>query len=322
MLNLIIFAIGCSTTSSNNNTVDSKQQIEAYPTDTPSVLGFSIGQMQSTDIENQLSQLEIPCPSKKGLTKKALLYDCRANLAIEHLSPRKVRGTWDKLFLVQGEESPLHYISLTRKYSIPNALVEDYDSTQQYIESVLGPPQKSDVIDPSKLDGPIFRAVSLWNTETLKVELSVMKMGTETISLYEKWTHISLNAAVKEREGQNGHMAETTQKYDGSIQVLEPADGVTTIQSVFANREQLKDKPVSVQGTVVKSNTVFGTNWYHIQDGSGAASSENHDLTVTSDDTVNIGDVVIVNGDLTVDKDFGFGYFYTAIIEDASIKIK
>ena len=58
-------------------------------------------------------------------------------------------------------------------------------------------------------------------------------------------------------------------------------------------------------------------NWIHIQDGTG--SENEFDLVVTSDSEVNVGDVIIVEGKISIDKDFGAGYFFPVIIEDAQI---
>jgi len=70
-----------------------------------------------------------------------------------------------------------------------------------------------------------------------------------------------------------------------------------------------------VRGQVTKFTAgVLGKNWVHIRD----SSSEN-DLTVTTDATVAISDVVTVEGTLELDKDFGYGYFYSVILQDASV---
>ena len=43
------------------------------------------------------------------------------------------------------------------------------------------------------------------------------------------------------------------------------------------------------------------------------------DLTVTTSAVVAMGDMIIVEGPLTVNKDFGAGYKYDAIIEGAKV---
>jgi hypothetical protein len=55
----------------------------------------------------------------------------------------------------------------------------------------------------------------------------------------------------------------------------------------------------------------------HLQDGTGAEGS--HDLTVTTGATVQVGDLVVVEGPLAVDKDFGAGYRYHVIVEKAAV---
>ena len=94
-----------------------------------------------------------------------------------------------------------------------------------------------------------------------------------------------------------------------------------TIAEVFAGKTALKDKPVLVRGRVVKFNAgILNRNWIHIVDGSGAKTSGDNDLTVTTQGEANVGDVVVVRGVLHLDKDFGGGYSYAVIIEDATLE--
>ena len=90
------------------------------------------------------------------------------------------------------------------------------------------------------------------------------------------------------------------------------------VEEVFAKKDVLNGKMVTVKGEVVKFNSgIMGKNWVHIKDGSGKPGTD--DVTATTQDTAKIGDMVIVTGTLAVGKDFGAGYMYDAIIEDASI---
>jgi hypothetical protein len=91
-----------------------------------------------------------------------------------------------------------------------------------------------------------------------------------------------------------------------------------TVADIYAQKTELAGKPVKVRGKVVKfSSGIMGKNWVHLQDGSGQPGS--NDLTVTTLATANIGDTVLVSGNLTVGKDFGYGYQYDVIIEDAKV---
>jgi len=83
----------------------------------------------------------------------------------------------------------------------------------------------------------------------------------------------------------------------------------------------LKNKDVVVRGKVVKFlGGIMGKNWMHLQDGTGSAEKGDNDITVTTDEKVSVGDVVTVKGTLAADKDFGAGYRYEVIIENAKVQ--
>ena len=63
----------------------------------------------------------------------------------------------------------------------------------------------------------------------------------------------------------------------------------------------------------------MGKNWIHLRDGSGTPEGKNNDVTVTTDATAAKGDVILVKGVVAVDRDFGAGYTYTLVVEDAKV---
>ena len=94
-----------------------------------------------------------------------------------------------------------------------------------------------------------------------------------------------------------------------------------TVAEIFGKKSELDKKSVVVSGKVVKvSAGIMGKNWLHIQDGSGNAKDGNNDLVVTTQDISKVGDVVTAHGTLYKDKDFGSGYKYDVIVEEATIK--
>jgi len=106
------------------------------------------------------------------------------------------------------------------------------------------------------------------------------------------------------------------------IQVTK-ADGPTgrTVAEIYAERDDLAGKTVALRGKVVKySAGIMGRNWIHLQDGTGDATARTNDITVTLSESAAVGDVVLVQGTVAVDKDFGAGYRYAVIVEDASLK--
>ncbi len=101
---------------------------------------------------------------------------------------------------------------------------------------------------------------------------------------------------------------------------VKKAAGGHTIAETFAKATELAGKSVSVSGRVVKFNAgIMGKNWIHLQDGTGNPAANTHDLTVTTDGVAAVGDEVVITGVLTKDKDFGAGYSYPVIIEDAKV---
>lgn len=94
-----------------------------------------------------------------------------------------------------------------------------------------------------------------------------------------------------------------------------------TVAEVYAKRSALNKKTVVVKGKVVKvSQGIMGKNWVHIQDGSGDQKKGTHNLVATTHDMAAVGDIVTVTGTFAKDKDFGAGYLYKAIVEDAKVQ--
>ena len=68
------------------------------------------------------------------------------------------------------------------------------------------------------------------------------------------------------------------------------------------------------------SRMIMGKNWVHLQDGTGDAAKQQHDLVVTTKDDPKDGDIVTMEGTVAANKDFGAGYVYKVIIEDAKVE--
>lgn len=101
---------------------------------------------------------------------------------------------------------------------------------------------------------------------------------------------------------------------DAKIEGVNKVSGGYTVAEVFAQASSLNGQTIKVRGRVTKfTANIMGTNWVHIQD------STEGDLTVTTSAVVATGDLVVVEGPLAANKDFGAGYKYAAIIEKASI---
>ena len=99
---------------------------------------------------------------------------------------------------------------------------------------------------------------------------------------------------------------------------IKRAEKGQTVVEINIGKAKFAGKPVVVRGRVVKFNAmILGKNWLHIRDGSGAEGT--NDLTVTTSATAKVGDLVLVTGVLATDRDFGSGYKYDLIVEDATV---
>jgi len=105
----------------------------------------------------------------------------------------------------------------------------------------------------------------------------------------------------------------------GSAATLASDPVMKTVEAVYQEKAQLKDKQVQIRGKIVKvNNQIMGRNFLHIQDGTGQKGT--NDLTVTSQETAQAGDEVIITGTVSTNVDFGSGYLYPLLIEEATIK--
>jgi hypothetical protein len=118
-----------------------------------------------------------------------------------------------------------------------------------------------------------------------------------------------------------GHPSPGARADIGDVRVAKAAGpGAKTVEEIVTQRAALKDQTVTVRGKIVKFNSaILGKNWIHLQDGTGSPAEGSHDVLVTTQGQARPGDVVTARGTVRVDKDFGSGYAYRVLIEDASV---
>ncbi|MEJ2052410.1 MAG: GW dipeptide domain-containing protein [Calditrichaceae bacterium] len=108
-----------------------------------------------------------------------------------------------------------------------------------------------------------------------------------------------------------------TSKKDESISV-KPVNGGITIAELYKNKDKYAGKQIKIKGQVTKYNaSIMGKNWVHIQD--GTEYNDNYDLTITTQDQVAMGDIAIFEGTIVLDQDFGAGYSYKILMENANL---
>ena len=116
---------------------------------------------------------------------------------------------------------------------------------------------------------------------------------------------------------QQGHSGAVKSEQKSSIS-LEKSGNEVTIAEIYANPKDFEGKKFEIRGVVTKVNKeIMGKNWIHLQD--GTSNDGSFDLTVTTQALPEMNDEVIFKGSLTLEKDFGAGYYYDVIMEDAAL---
>lgn len=160
-------------------------------------------------------------------------------------------------------------------------------------------------------DVTVFNAMQMDNFEskTLKRKFDVVFFGTMEAPA------ASANPAMQHATAAKG----PADAPDVKVDKASGADA-RTVAEIHAQKMALKEKPVTIHGKVVKfTSEVMSKNWIHLRDGSGDASKGDNDITVTTKGAAKVGDVITVKGVVRINKDFGSGYTYAVIVEDAKI---
>lgn len=174
-------------------------------------------------------------------------------------------------------------------------------------------------------DGETWAAVTTAAVKkgaTVTIENAMVMNNFESKSLKKTFPSIvfgSLGGAAASQGAPASKMPMTQAANTTPIKVTK-ATGANayTVADVVDKAAQLKDKSVKVNGQVVKYNaSIMGKNWIHLRDGSGTAA--NNDLLVTTTAQAKVGDQLTVSGVVRNNKDFGAGYSYKVLLEDASL---
>nr|WP_320011344.1 DNA-binding protein [uncultured Desulfobulbus sp.] len=137
--------------------------------------------------------------------------------------------------------------------------------------------------------------------------------------------------AAEQKQPQGGSNVMASGASTGSAGAIVPSADVSVIKATgensytvgecFDKGKELQGKSVRVRGKVMKvSRMIMGKNWVHLQDGTGNPLKNHHDLVVTTMDDPSEGEIITIAGTLSFERDFGAGYKYDVIVEDATIE--
>jgi hypothetical protein len=107
----------------------------------------------------------------------------------------------------------------------------------------------------------------------------------------------------------------TIEKEDYTVE--KASDGIT-IAELYENKEKYNGQKVRIRGKVTKfTPDIMHKNWVHLQDGTDYDG--NFDLTITTNENVNKEAIVTFEGIIVLDQDFGYGYTYPVLLQDATV---
>lgn len=126
---------------------------------------------------------------------------------------------------------------------------------------------------------------------------------------------VSANHAAEQVSPAGGSMSKPAQDVT-AVEKPITVPGSTPIADLVKNPEKFAGKEIQISGVCTKINpNIMGRNWIHLEDG----TADDFDMVLTSDLMIPEGAVVSMKGTVTLNKDFGAGYRYDIIIENATM---
>ena len=146
---------------------------------------------------------------------------------------------------------------------------------------------------------------------------SIAMLSKEVIMAHQN-LQLGDKSADKTSEKPYPNMGSSKDTVKRDIKVEKLRDAVT-IATLLKDLKKYEGKKVVVHGKVTKyTPEVMGKNWVHIQDGSEFKGK--FEIVITTMDKVSKDETVTFEGTITLNKDFGYGYFFELLMENGSLK--
>ena len=186
----------------------------------------------------------------------------------------------------------------------------DTGEDQRWVAALETPVQVNDVVQTDQ-----GMAMTGFTSKTLDRTFNVVYF----VASLQNLSRDSQQSAQAAGEIPPGHPAigGTVESTVANIDVYEEGKDIAY---VYANKDELAGDTITLRGKVVKYNAnILGWNFVHLQDGSGNAAAGDNDLIATTTAETAVGETVVLEGTVVLDKDFGAGYSYPVLLEDASL---
>ncbi len=174
---------------------------------------------------------------------------------------------------------------------------------------VAGPKKKLNVGQAIDFENSL--SMEKFHSKALKRDFSPIIFANRWIQPNQKDESKSQNGSDEIKKISSSQMVERS--------AIKPWKNDISVEDILKGKSNYSGKKISVTGKVIKVNeNILNRNWIHVQD--GTSNNGIYDLTVTSEDKAKAGEIVRIIGTAVYDKDFGAGYVYSTLIENASIE--
>jgi len=210
------------------------------------------------------------------------------------------------------------YVPIVKKSAIHQVKINEIKQTGNYTYLFVNEDNQSYWIAVSKTDFKIGETVYFDNPLIMKNFKSEELDRVFDQILFVQNISLTPQLVKPRRLDSLTHKVKKEVKLNENIKV-DPAPGGITIGDLYKNQTKYANKKVIIRGQVVKvNNNIMNRNWVHLKD--GTSDTGKSDLTFTTLKEVKMGDIVILEGTVAINKEYGAGYIYPLIVEGVIIK--
>lgn len=168
-------------------------------------LGLTLGATTAEEVKAWLAERQLTCPERQSPRRTTTQVECKGELPLSLLPDRTVKGKLHDLLIVRLDDGPVHHVSTTRRYSIPDDAGKDYTATVATLTAAFGPPTKTQPFDGEKMNRPLARFGTEWRFSDLQISVSALKAAGDFVSVNERWDVPGVEASAEARAGTTGH---------------------------------------------------------------------------------------------------------------------
>ncbi len=152
-----------------------------------------------------LAERALNCPERLSPRRTTTQVECKGDLPLSLLPDRVVKGKLYDLLVVRLDDGPVHHVSTTRRYSVPEDAGADYTATVATLTATFGPPTKTQPFDREKVNRALARFGTEWRFSDLVISVSALKAAGDFVSVNERWDVPGVEAGAEARAGTSGH---------------------------------------------------------------------------------------------------------------------